>query len=255
MKTLGIIGFGNFGRFAARHLKGHFDVLAFDQSDIGLEATEIGVKSASLKHAAGCDVVLLCVPVQNMEAVLTQIKTHLKSGAVVLDVCSVKQKPAALMQELLPKTASIIGTHPLFGPQSGQGGIQGLEIVLCPVRAEKRTVEKTRSFLRDSLGLRVLDMTPAEHDGWMARTQALAHFVGRAAKEMDLSEAPFHLATYDALLKLRDLVKDDSDALFETIQNENPDAAKQRRRLVEKMNEIEKRVSQPKRQASAKRTI
>lgn len=85
-------------------------------------------------------------------------------------------------------------------------------------------------------------MTPNEHDEWMARTQAVAHYVGRAAKELDLPQAPFRLATYDALLALRDLVKDDSDALFDTIQNENPHAAGERKKFESKLAEIGKRL-------------
>ncbi len=246
MKTIAIIGFGNFGQFAARHLKAHFDVVAFDEHDFGPQAEKAGVKAASLKEAAGCDVVLVCVPVQNLESLLRKIKLHLKNGAIVVDVCSVKQKPAELMENILPDDVELIGTHPLFGPQSGKNGINGLQIVLCPVRAEKKTTQETKEFLEHRLGLQVIEMTPSEHDEWMARTQALAHFVGRAAKEMDLPQAPFHLATYDALLALRDLVRDDSDALFETIQNENPAAATERRRLREKLDEIEKRLSRNK---------
>lgn len=243
MKTIAIIGFGNFGQFAASHLKTHFDVVAFDEHDFGPQAEKAGVKAASLKEATGCDVVLLCVPVQNLESLLRKIKLHLKNGAIVVDVCSVKQKPAELMENILPDDVELIGTHPLFGPQSGKNGINGLQIVLCPVRADKKTIRKVNDLLEAKLGLHVIEMTPSEHDEWMARTQAMAHYVGRAAKELELPDAPFRLATYDALLALRDLVKDDSDALFDTIENENPEAKAQRRRLREKLDEIEKRLT------------
>jgi len=245
MKTFGIIGFGNFGRFVAGHLKLHFDVCVFDAGDIKAEARKIGVKTATLEQAAGCDVVLLCVPVQNLEDALAKIKTHVKVRALVVDVCSVKQKPAGLMEKILPKTVQIIGTHPLFGPQSGKNGIEGMQIVVCPVRADKEMLEKAEAFLHEKLSLDVIEMTPEEHDNWMAKTQAVAHYVGRAAKELDLPKAPFKLATYDALLALRDLVQDDSDALFKTIQNENPATKKERRRVREKMDEIETMLSSP----------
>lgn len=243
MKSLGIIGFGNFGKFAALHLKAHFDVSVFDAGNIQSEAKKIGVKPASLEKAAGGDVVLLSVPVQNLEDALLKIRPSLKKDAIVLDVCSVKEKPAQLMDQHLPAGVQAIGTHPLFGPQSGKDGLTGLQIVICPIRADAKTVEKTRAFLK-RLGLDVLDMTPAEHDEWMAKTQALAHYVGRAAKELDLPKAPFRLATYDAFLHLRDFVKDDSDALFGTIQDENPHAANERKRLRGKLDEIEKRLAE-----------
>ena len=244
MYKLGIIGYGNFGRFAATHLKGHFDVVAYD-TDPKTGAKHEDIRRVDLKMAATQPFVLLCVPVQSLENVLQQTAQHVKSGALVVDVASVKQKPAALMEKILPKTVQLIGTHPLFGPQSGKDGLKGLPIVLCPIRADAKTLDKTREFLQ-ALGLDVIEMTPTEHDQWMAKTQAVAHFVGRAAKEMDLPDAPFNLATYDALLKLRDLVKDDSDALFDTIENENPFAAKEREALRGKLDEIESRLHRQK---------
>ncbi|MBI5226529.1 prephenate dehydrogenase [Candidatus Micrarchaeota archaeon] len=254
MKTVGIIGFGNFGQFAASHLKEHLDVSVSDAHDVSIAAKKIGVKAVSLEQAASCDIVILAVPVQQMETILSQIKPHVKPDAIVIDVASVKQRPAALMEAILPKSVQLIGTHPLFGPQSGKDGLKGLQIALCPIRADANTVVKTRAFLSE-LGLEVIDMTPSKHDQWMARTQAVAHLVGRAAKEMDLPAAPFKLATYDALLALRNLVKDDSDALFETIQNENPDAASQREKLERKMLEIESRLADSKAKKEETRAV
>ena len=100
-------------------------------------------------------------------------------------------------------------------------------------------MEKLETFLKTK-GLNVLHMTPKAHDEWMARTQAVAHLIGRAAKEMNLEKAPFRLATYDALLTLRDLVNDDSDALFQTIQLENPFAKMERKRFFDQMEKVEK---------------
>ncbi len=247
MKTIGIIGFGNFGQFTAGHLNGQFDVTVSDAQDVKAAAKKIGVKAGSLTQTASCDVVILAVPVQQMQSVLTDIKAHIKPNAIILDVASVKERPAALMQAAMPKTVQLIGTHPLFGPQSGKDGLKGLDIIVCPVRAEKKTVKKMTALLT-VLGLHVIEMTPNEHDQWMARTQAVAHLMGRAAKELDLPKAPFKLATYDALVRLRDLVKDDSDALFETIQNENPNAAAEREKLERKMLEIESRLADAKAQ-------
>lgn len=248
MKTLGIVGFGNFGQFTARHLKPHFDITVSDAHDIAAAAKKMGVKAAPLSQTAACDIILLAVPVQQMQSVLAQIKSRIKPNAIVIDVASVKQKPAKLMEKLLPNSVQLVGTHPLFGPQSGKNGIQGLEIVVCPVRAENKTTEKLESFLQ-TLGLRVIRMSPAEHDEWMARTQAVAHFIGRAVKEIDLPHVPFKLATYDALLALRDLVKDDSDELFQTIQQENPYAETERKKLLATLEKLEKSICKPRRDA------
>ena len=45
------------------------------------------------------------------------------------------------MERLLPATASILGTHPMFGPDSARGGVAGLPMILCPVRIAARELE------------------------------------------------------------------------------------------------------------------
>ena len=32
-RTMGIVGFGRFGRFAASYLRNHFDIVIFDRED------------------------------------------------------------------------------------------------------------------------------------------------------------------------------------------------------------------------------
>ncbi len=84
------------------------------------------------------------------------------------------------MKRLLPRFVEILGTHPLFGPDSARNGIRGLKIVLCPVRC--RRVSKIKAWL-EGKGLEVIVTTPARHDVEMARTQALFHFLARGVAE------------------------------------------------------------------------
>ena len=96
-KSLGIIGLGRFGQLAAKHLKEHFRVFASDCTDKAREANKLGVSFTSVGACAGKDIVLLCVPISSFERVLKQIVPFLKKGALVLDVCSVKEEPAKAM--------------------------------------------------------------------------------------------------------------------------------------------------------------
>ena len=41
------------------------------------------------------------------------------------------------MSKILPEKVEIIGTHPLFGPQSGRAGIAGMRVAFCPVRTTR----------------------------------------------------------------------------------------------------------------------
>ncbi|MBI4361282.1 prephenate dehydrogenase/arogenate dehydrogenase family protein [Candidatus Micrarchaeota archaeon] len=239
MKALGLVGFGQFGKFAARHLKDHFDVTVSDEKDVSESARKMGLKAGPLKQAAQSDVVVLAVPVSKLRSVLKAIAPHLKKGAWVADVGSVKIEPVEWMEKILPKTVNVIGTHPIFGPQSGRNGIQGLPIIVCPVRGDSA---KVTAFLEGTLKLHVVQSTPEKHDEDMAYSQALAHFVGQALKEMDLPDVKEKAATYEALLAIRDLVKYDSPELFETIQKENPHAETVRQRFMDQLEEIHKRL-------------
>ena len=242
MKTLGIIGFGVFGEMMAKHLKPYFTIYAYSRRDITKQAKALKIKSASLEQAASCDIVIVGVVVQYFEETLKQIKDFIKPNALVLDVCSTKIKPAKLMQKYLPKTAEIIATHPLFGPQSGKNGIKGLKIVFCPVRAKIKTTKVVKSFLKNKLKLAVLERTIKEHDKQMAYVQGLTHFIGKAITEIKIPVSDQATVAYNHLLKIKELLGDDSFDLFLTIENENSYARGVRNQFVKKLNEIEERI-------------
>lgn len=62
------------------------------------------------------DVTLLSVPICNFEAALAAIAPCLRPDTVLSDVSSVKTLPMELMQKY--HSGPVVGTHPLFGPES-----------------------------------------------------------------------------------------------------------------------------------------
>jgi len=236
--TLGIIGFGAFSELIIKHLKPFFTIYIYSRRDVSKKARAMGVKVGTLEKVASCDIVIIGVVVQYFEDTLKKIKKFIKPDALVIDVCSVKIKPAKLMQKYLPKTTNIVATHPLFGPQSGKDGIKGLKIVVCPIRIKANNFKKIKGFLKNKLGLVVLERTPKEHDKQMAYVLALTHFIGKAIIELDIPETQQQTVTYNHLLKIKELLVDDSDDLFLTIQKENPYAKNIRDKFIKKLNEI-----------------
>lgn len=242
--TVGIVGFGAFGLFAARHLVGACGrVLVFDEQDRSVEAASVGAAGASLSDVGACEVVVIAVPVQAMEGALRAVRGHIRSGALVVDVASVKVKAMELMLRLVPPDAEVIGTHPLLGPQSGKHGIAGLPIALCPGRNEPSTMDRLAGFLSVTLGLRVVHTTPDAHDRAMAYVQALTHLISRAAGEMDLPETPMATVAYQRLLAMKANLQHDSWELFAAIENENPYAGEVRALLRNKLEDLERRLS------------
>lgn len=223
MKTLGLVGFGQFGQLAARTLKAHFDVLVTDVApDAAAQARDLGVAFGSLDDAAAREVVIVAVPVSSMKAVFEALAPRLRAGALVIDVGSVKMLPAQWMTEILPAHVDLVATHPLFGPQSAKTSLRGLRFVVCPIRGARH--EKVAAFGR-SLGLTVTVATPEEHDREMAYVQALTHLIGRSLVNLGIPDEQLKTVSYQHLLELCSLIGADTFELFTAIQTQNPFAA------------------------------
>ena len=225
----------------AQHLAPFFEVWVYDNADRRREAEKIGVGWSDFEIVASQKIVIFAVPLKAFATVLSRAAAFLQPGALCFDVCSVKMEPLRLMQELLPETIEIIGTHPLFGPQSGREGIEGMRVALCPLRTTK--TEEIKQFLIRDLKLRVFEKSPAEHDREMAHVQALTHFVARALDELHVVDSELATVSYEELMRAARLVSEDSWELFQTIQQGNPFADQKRKAFIEKLIELEERVS------------
>lgn len=240
MLELGIIGFGNFGQFIVPFLTPYCQVMVYDKM-IDEDAVErLGVKRGALEEVVSKQIVLLAVPVQFLESVLIEIKGIINPKALVLDVSSVKVKPLRLMVQYLPSTVEIIGLHPLFGPQSGKNGIDGLNLVVCPVRTT--VVNEITKFFSRILKLNVLERTPEIHDKQMAYVQALTHFIGRAVNEMDIPDVEQKTPAYQYLLNIKRNLGQDSWDLFYTIEKENPFAKGVRAQFLKELNKLNRMI-------------
>lgn len=228
--TLGLIGFGAFARLAAGHLRPWFRLRAYDPAlpCAGSDAAS-GVALVPLAEAAGCDLVVLAMPVERLAEAVAAVRPHLRPGALVLDVCSVKSEPARLLAAELPAWVEVVGTHPLFGPASAAQGVKGLKIALCPIRG--RRTRRVAAFLRAALGLKVVITTPEEHDREAAVVQGLTHLVARVLVQMEPLPSRLTTASFDLLMGAVAMVRHDPQALFLAIERANPYAAAARERF------------------------
>ncbi len=225
---LGLIGAGAFGAFCLPHLLPLFRVTVCDPGRDLAALAGLGAVPGDLAAAAAQDVVVLAVPLAALADVARAVAAHVRPGALVLDVCSVKGEPEAILDRLLPAGVDIVGTHPLFGPESGRDGLAGLRIALCPVRG-RRIAAVARTLRR--LGLDVAVTTAAEHDRQMAYVQGLTHLIARIVMGMGVPPLTHTTRTFDHLMRMVDTVRHDSEALFRTIAVENPFAAEVRERF------------------------
>ncbi len=234
---IGIIGFGRFGQFAAGILKKDFRVNVFDRKK---PFRLPGIQSLSLSEVANKPILLLCVPISKIGSICREIHPFLTPGQLILDTCSVKEKPLREMAQALPRFVEIVGTHPLFGPDSASSGLQGLKIALCPVRC--RRIRKIKDYL-EGKGLQVIVTTPEKHDREMAHSQALFHFLAHGVAAMGIQLGP--LSTPGPAKLFRDFkdVQNDSQQLFKDLQQMNRFAGPVRKRLVKSLSRIEAGLS------------
>jgi len=241
-ETLGIIGVGAFGALAAKHLAPLFDLVLYDAAiDTAPLAKEVGAASGDLRAATSCDIVMLAVPVQKLKQVLAEIAPLLKVHALVLDVASVKIKPTEAMREILPPTVSIVGTHPLFGPQSGKNGIKGLNIAICDIRGGRG--KDVAKFCIEKLGLCATEVTPEEHDREAAYVQGLTHMLAKIIVALDLPTMRFPTRTYELMQQMVEMVRYDSDELFRAIERENPFAFEAKKSFFAAARQLEEKLS------------
>lgn len=240
--NLGLIGFGRFGQFISKHLRTRLNLVVWDLRDLRKKAAALGVRWGTLDETASQPIVLLAVPISELPACLESAVPYLSPRTLLMDCCSVKVKPVEWMLEAAPAGTEIIGLHPLFGPQSGRGGVAGMIVVICPARTTR--AELLKGFLEE-VGLVVHVTTPAEHDRAMAATQALTQFIGRALLEAGIHEGPLRTPAYDRLAKMVEFVRHDSPELFQDMHRLNPFAADERRRFLEALLRIHRDLDAP----------
>jgi prephenate dehydrogenase len=169
MKKVGIIGAnGSFGLFLAEKLAPFFEILTYSRS---VDTDE------QFDRVAKCDYLILSIPLAAYEAVSERLKGKIAPNTIIIDVCSVKQRPIALLKGFFPEQ-ELIATHPLFGPQSASSSLSGHTVILCKDVGTIETTKKVGAFLQ-SLGLQVVEKSAEEHDKLMADLQALTFFVAR----------------------------------------------------------------------------
>jgi chorismate mutase/prephenate dehydrogenase len=120
--------------------------------------------------AAAADVTVVSVPIEATEEVIRLVGPHVREDALLMDVTSVKAGPVAAM--LASTRASVVGTHPMFGPSVHS--LQGQRVVLCRARGDAwaRWVADVLS----ARGLVITEATPEQHDRAMSVVQVLTHF-------------------------------------------------------------------------------
>lgn len=148
--------------------------------DLGL-CDEISDSAAKAVHNA--DLVVLAVPVGAMEAVAREIGPHLKDGATVTDVGSVKSAVIAAVAPHLPEGVDFVPGHPLAGTEKSgpkSGFAELFDNRFCLLVPPEGTAEDAVVRLRrlwEGIGASVEIMDAEHHDLVLAVISHAPHLI------------------------------------------------------------------------------
>ena len=190
---------------------------------------QLGVDVATNVEAAkSADVILLSVPIDNLEDVVEQLSPYIRPGQVIIDITSIKVLPVEIMHKHI-KAGLTLGVHPVFGP--GAKDITNQNFVLTPTNEGERVLAQKIGRYLEAKGARATLMTPQEHDEMMAVILGLSHFIALVSADTLLSfdklkqmEAIGGI-TYKVLLTLIKSVISEDPELYAALQMSLPNMA------------------------------
>lgn len=252
---IAIIGLGLIGSsiaHAVRRGKLAGAVAGFDISaDVRARAAALGfcdvVTDDSAAAVEGADLVILCSPVGSYRALAAEVAPHLKRGAVLSDVGSVKSAAIRDIAPSVPEGVHFVPAHPIAGtefsgPEAGFASLfDGRWAILTPLPDTDGDAVARLRALWEGMGASVDVMDAAHHDLVLAITSHLPHLIAynivgtardletvREAEVIKYSASGFRdftrIAASDPTM-WRDIFMNNRDAVLDVLGRFNEDLA------------------------------
>lgn len=204
--TVAVLGLGRIGASVALALKRHnerkdarhhFDVTGADmRSGVREDASKIGlgdkVERDLFAAAAQRDIVVLALPLAEIQDAYKAIASDLRAGAVVLDMSLLKQQSLSWADKYLSKAVHMVGMTPIVNPKYLHDGLEDTQhaaadlfdkgsMLLMPSPSCAREAVELSSDFASILGAVPHFYDPAEHDGIVALTEGIPALLGLAS--------------------------------------------------------------------------
>ncbi len=164
------------------------------------ECEQLGVVHAASRELApivkDADLIVLCTPLAQMREITVQLLPHLKRGAIVTDVGSVKGSVVSELEQIVAEAgAHFIGSHPMAGseqtgPKAARADLFEKAIcILTPTPRSNASALKKVEELWQSVGARTIRLTADLHDDFVSRCSHLPHVVAAELANYVLSPA------------------------------------------------------------------
>ena len=167
LKAAVIGGAGKMGAWTASFLResGH-DVIVIDPAS---------KDSHDISECAGCDVVVVSVPIHSTDAVLARLEGICSPDTLVFDLTSLKTPVERRLREMASRM-KVCSVHPMFGPSASS--LYGRNLIICDC-GNPKAVEEAEALFADRGGnIRTMDLS--SHDSYMSYVLGLTHAVNIA---------------------------------------------------------------------------
>jgi cyclohexadieny/prephenate dehydrogenase len=193
-ETIGIVGCGLIGCSIAAGLKYRGfpgRIIGCGRSGPNLEmAADRGyvdvVETDFSQVGRLCDLVVVCTPVDHIVDDVRTAARNCRPGLLITDTGSVKRAICEPLSRDLPAGATYIGSHPIAGSEK-QGCSHanpdlffGHVCVLTPAESTPAYEIARLDAFWQSLGMKVVRMSPEAHDRALAQTSHVPHVVAAA---------------------------------------------------------------------------
>lgn len=188
--TLCLVGIGLINSSIARAVRKHglaARIVTLDSSDQACAtARDLGIVDAAGGDpalVADADLVIVGTPVGAMASVGAAIGPHLKAGAIVSDVGSVKSAVVRDLLPHLPEAVHFVPGHPIAGtehsgPAAGFAELfEGRWCILTPLPGTNQQAVDKVTALWQAMGSMIEIMDPQHHDKVLAITSHLPHLI------------------------------------------------------------------------------
>ncbi len=218
--TVGIIGYGNFGKFL-HELGQRF----FPQVEFRVHSRRFAPDDKTffdLKTAAQSDIVIISAGITEYEERLKAVLEYAFTETILIDVATVKKHTSEFFHTHC-RGRQFISIHPMFGPESYKkyrGDINGFRIVVTDYALKNDAYQMLKATFA-TLGFTIIEMSADEHDKRLAETLFLTHYIGRSIIEAGFSRTAIDTLSFQFLMDAVESVKDDED-LFADVYRYNP---------------------------------
>ena len=129
------------------------------------------------------DIIIVGIPVAAYQEVFKKICNHIKPGAIITDVGSVKKEVINSVKKYIPKNVDFVPGHPIAGteksgPESGFAGLfKNGWCILTPNKNTSKNSVKIIKYMWQLVGMKVDIMDSNYHDEVLAITSHIPHII------------------------------------------------------------------------------